>query len=193
MMSVRTKIPFQSGVFFITFTCADWLPLFKDLDSYDLVYKWFDVLKQAGHVIHGYVIMPNHLHVIISFKNVGKPINTVVGSGKRFMAYSIVKRLHKAEAFDVLDQMNLWVNETDKKRNKKHEVFEPSFDWKDCSSIDIAIQKLDYIHMNPCRANPPIVSDPIKYLHSSANQYMGGENIIYPVTSIMHIHDFDYR
>jgi REP element-mobilizing transposase RayT len=192
-MSVRQIIPYKSGIFFITFTCADWLPLFKKLESYDLVYKWFDVLRENKHAIHGYVIMPDHVHAIISFRNTGQPINTIVGNGKRFMAYEFVKRLELMKDFDLLLQMNLWVNDTDKKRNKKHEVFEPSFDWKDCSDKDIAEQKLNYIHMNPCNAKPPLVVNPINYLHSSANQYFGGSNIIYPVEHIMTMNDFNYE
>ncbi|GBL34555.1 hypothetical protein EMGBS15_01500 [Filimonas sp.] len=192
-MSVRQTIPYKSGIFFITFTCAYWLPLFKKLESYDLIYNWFDVLNTNKHAIHGYVIMPDHVHAIISFRNTGQRINTIVGNGKRFMAYEFVNRLEFAQEFDLLHQMNIWVNETDKDRNKKHEVFEPSFDWKDCSDIHIAEQKLEYIHLNPCNSEPPMVSNPTDYLHSSANQYLGGSNIVYPVQHIMTMYDFNYE
>jgi hypothetical protein len=61
-MPVRKTIPEKDGVYFITFTCARWLPLFELTNSYDVVYKWFDVLKKDGHYIIGYVIMPSHAH-----------------------------------------------------------------------------------------------------------------------------------
>lgn len=57
-MSIKRKIPSESGHFFITFTCYNWLPLIEITHSYYLVYNWFDILKKDGHNITGYVIMP---------------------------------------------------------------------------------------------------------------------------------------
>ena len=86
-------MPHNHGIFFITFTCHKWLPLIDITNGYDLVYKWFDHLQVNGHYIIGYVIMPNHLHVLIGFHNIGKSINAIIGNGKRFMAYEISNRL----------------------------------------------------------------------------------------------------
>ena len=36
--------------------------------------------------------MPNHVHAL-SFVATGQSINTIIGNGKRFMAYEIVERL----------------------------------------------------------------------------------------------------
>lgn len=88
-MPVKNTIPFSEGIFSITFTCARWLPLIEMVNGYDIVYKWFDHLKSKGHFICGYMIMPNHVHVLIGFRNIGQAINTIVGNGKHFMAYEI--------------------------------------------------------------------------------------------------------
>jgi hypothetical protein len=56
----------------------------------------FDYLKKQNHHITGYVIMPNHVHVSIDFTKSTKKINTIVGDGKRFMAYDIISILEKA-------------------------------------------------------------------------------------------------
>jgi len=58
LMAVKTPIDYTQGIYFITFTCQDWLPLFEITNSYDTVYKWFDCLKPKGHLVKGYVIMP---------------------------------------------------------------------------------------------------------------------------------------
>jgi REP element-mobilizing transposase RayT len=84
-MSVRKQIQESNGIYFITFTCARWLHLFDICQSYGVVYNWFDYLKSQGHYIVGYVIMPNHVHVIIGFANTGISINKAVGNGKRFL------------------------------------------------------------------------------------------------------------
>ena len=54
----------------------------KSLMGYSDVYKWFDYLKRQGHYIIAYVIMPNHLHVIIAFRDSDKSINLMMGNGK---------------------------------------------------------------------------------------------------------------
>ena len=77
--------------------CAQWLLLFQITNGYDAVYNWFNVLKQTGHYIIGYTIMTNHVHVVIAFHNISKTINSIIGNGKRFIAYDIVKRLEKQQ------------------------------------------------------------------------------------------------
>ena len=72
-------------------------------------------------------------------------INTIVGNGKRFIAYELVERLKRAGFHDLLESLSSWVNSTDRSLNKKHEVFEPSFDWKECNDERLVEQKLSYI------------------------------------------------
>ena len=65
-MPVRKAIAPGRGLF-SHYNLARWLPLFKILNGYDIVYNWFNYLKQSGHYIIGYVIMPEHLHAVIAF------------------------------------------------------------------------------------------------------------------------------
>lgn len=150
-MSVRKTISNKEGLYFITVTCVEWLWLFEVTKGYDIVYKWFDHLKTNGHLICGYVIMPNHLHAMIAFQNTGQSINSIVGNGKRFMAYEIIERLKNCREDALLNKLALFVNETDRAKGQLHEVFEPSFDWKECFRQAFISQKLNYIHENPCR------------------------------------------
>lgn len=90
--------------------CARWLQLFSIAEGYKFVYKWFDVLNKSGHYIIGYTIMPNHLHVIIAFHNTGKSINSIVGNGKRFIAYDLIKALKEQGQDVIIKQMEGWVN-----------------------------------------------------------------------------------
>jgi REP element-mobilizing transposase RayT len=94
-MPVRREIPYNKGLYFITFTCYKWLPLIEITDSYEIIYRWFDYLKTQNHHVVGYVIMPNHIHVMISFSKTEKSINKIIGDGKRFMALILLKDLRK--------------------------------------------------------------------------------------------------
>jgi REP element-mobilizing transposase RayT len=105
----------------------------------------FDHLKSKGHYVTGYVIMPNHVHALIGFCNTGQSINTIIGNGKRFIAYEIIKRLEQQQQIKLLHQLNLSVEAKDRERNKKHEVWRDSFDWKECRTHKYMLQKLDYM------------------------------------------------
>ncbi|MBI1779773.1 MAG: transposase, partial [Sphingobacteriales bacterium] len=117
-MSVRRQLSEKDGLYFITFTCYNWLPLIDMIDGYALVYKQFDHLKSNGHYIVGYIIMPNHIHTLIAIKNTGKTINSIVGNIKRFMAYDIVERLEQQERKDILQKLTDGVNAADKKKGQ---------------------------------------------------------------------------
>jgi hypothetical protein len=64
---------------------------------------------------------------------------------------------------------------TRKKNNKKHEIWELSFDWKFCNSIEFIKQKLNYMHDNPYTGKWSLCTNPIDYIHSSCKYYLTGE------------------
>ena len=94
--------------------------------------------------------MPNHLHVLMEFSLSEKSINTIVSNGKRFIAYELVKRLQEERKNEILEKLAAAVISSDKDRGKKHQVFERSFDCKPITSAHFFLEKLDYIHNNPC-------------------------------------------
>jgi len=190
-MPVRRTIHESPGIYLITFTCARWVKLFQLTQSYDLVYNWFHYLSTQGHHIIGYVIMPNHVHALIAFKNSGKNINTIVGNGKRFIAYDLVERLKSGPFSEVLESLQDWVNSTNRSRNKKHEVFEPSFDWKECDDEYLVEQKLNYIHENASKGESRLVESPADYEHSSEGFYLLGKKGTVPITTYLELQDID--
>lgn len=112
-MAVRRTVT-KPGLYFITFTCYNWLPLIELSDSYDAVYKWFDYLKTKTHSITGYVVMPNHLHGLLYFAGGSASLNKVIGNAKRFLAYEIVERLGQQGRTDLLQVLHLAVDAKDR-------------------------------------------------------------------------------
>jgi REP element-mobilizing transposase RayT len=190
-MSVRRAIVEKDGVYFITFTCKDWLPLFELTNSYDTIYKWFDYLKAKGHFITGYVILPNHVHVMIGFKALSQSINTIISNGKRFIAYEIVKKLKEQKQMNVLNKLSAAVTDSDRKRGKLHQVFEPSFDAKELRTKKFIEQKLSYMHNNPCSSVWNLAVSPVEYSHSSAKFYGTGMQGVYEVINYMELGDIN--
>ena len=181
------------GIFFITITCYSWISLLQITKTYDAVYKWFDWLKKEGHYVAGYVIMPNHIHALIAFSKTKKNtnINKIIGNGKRFLAYEIIDRLKEAANVSILKKLSDAVEITDRKRGKLHEVYEDSFDIKECLTQKFIKQKLDYIHNNPCSGKWMLAECPENYVHSSAKFYTTGEQGIYPITHVQELMDID--
>ena len=134
--------------------------------------------------------MPSHVHAVIAFSNTGKSINTIISNGKRFIAYDLVKRLQQQNSSLILSELSSSLNNTERREGKLHNVFETSFDWKECRTEKFIQQKLDYIHFNPCKGNK-LVELPEQYEHSSGKYYYTGEQGIYPVTSFMELRDID--
>lgn len=191
-MPAHRTIPYDSGVFSITFTCVHWLPLIEQVQGYDLIYNWFDLLKQNRHLIIGYVIMPNHLHALIAFRKSEHKINNIIGNGKRFLAYEFVKRLELSGKVDVLEQLNRYVGAPYASRNKKHQVWKYSFDWKLCMTEAFMLQKLNYYHKNPCAGKWMLATTPDTYPHSSALFYNTGIQGVYEVTHYSALADIEW-
>jgi REP element-mobilizing transposase RayT len=168
-------------IYFITFTCHQWLPLIKLAEGYEMIYNWFDVLQSKGHTLNGYVIMPNHLHMLLHYTGEGYTLNKLIGNGKRFMAYEIIDILEEQREEKILHKLNQAVKIFDKKRGKKHEIWEDSFDVKHCWTEKFVLQKLNYIHNNPCSGKWRLADSPIHYLHSSASFYVSGKQGGYKV------------
>jgi hypothetical protein len=89
------------------------------------------------------------------------------------MAYKIVERLEQHNKMLLLEQLQQAVESKDRERNKQHEVWSDSFDWKDC------------------RGKWNLAASPEEYPHSSAYFYATGIQGIYPVSNYMELKDVD--
>lgn len=178
-MSVHTKID-KEGIYFITFTCYGWLPLIELSNGFGVVYNFFTALSRQHHTVLAYVIMPNHLHLLLNYGD-GKSLNTVIGNGKRFMAYEIVGLLEKKGDETLLKKLQAAVKAKDRSRGKKHEVWIDTFDVKECRTEKFILQKLIYIHENPVRGKWKLCNTSLDYVHSSAGFYFNGKQGLFEV------------
>jgi REP element-mobilizing transposase RayT len=170
-MSIKLTQHEDVQTYFCTFTCKNWLYLFSITNLYNEIYEWFNILVARGNEIEAFVIMPNHLHLLI-FVNENENINKLLANGKRFLAYGIVKRLELQKQNEILEQLQLAVTAKEKQRQKKHRVFEVSSDIKPCYTEKFLLQKLNYIHNNPVMSKWKLADLPETYFHSSACFYI---------------------
>ena len=161
--------------------------LFEMTKSYDQVYKWFEILKKDKHCdVVAFVIMPNHLHCILYFKDAGFKLNTIISNGKRFMAYAIIKRLEEKRENSLLEKLSNGLTERERRKGQLHKVFIDSFDAKAIFSDKFLLQKLEYIHHNPVIGKWKLAADFTEYVHSSASFYELGKRQLY---APLHFHD----
>jgi REP element-mobilizing transposase RayT len=180
-LSTHTNHTKSHEVYFCTLTCYKWLPLFEEAQAYEAVYNWFSHLRKDKCFVVGYVIMPNHLHVLLYHTNENILLNRLVGEGKRFMAYAIVNSLKANNKQKLLDELAMGVQEKEKVKGKKHQVFRLSFDARLCFSEKMIEQKLDYIHNNPVTGKWMLAESVIDYPYSSALYYETGKQRLFEV------------
>ena len=170
-MVVKYKHSEEFTTYFVTFTCHKWISLFEITNSYEIVFSWFNILKDEGVDILGSVVMPNHVHSIIHFPSPGYSLNKIMSNAKRFMAYEIVNRLEKYNDSEMLQVLASNLTSREISKGQKHKVFKDSFDAKPIYSDKFLFQKLDYIHGNPVKVKWTLAKDNVSYEHSSASFY----------------------
>ena len=171
-MSTRTQHQITDKTWFVTFTNHDWIPLFQITDTYHLVYKWLKLINEKYEIkTLAYVTMPNHVHFLFHLDKDNINLNKVIGNGKRFMAYDIIKKLEKTSNLALLNRLASAVTDKEKAKGQRHKVFESSFDAKPIYTFKFLYQKLDYIHHNPVSGKWNLCNEFTDYPHSSAAFY----------------------
>ena len=140
------------------------IPIFDSLNYYRYQYS----IK-----IIGYVIMPDHIHILI-FPQTEQSVTHFMRDFKRFTSGRITRQAkveNKKEWLEKFEQAGI---ETERAENK---VWQDSF-WEQCIyTQDFLRQKLNYMHMNPIRAG--IAQDFSDHPYSSyKNYYLNEDHLI---------------
>ena len=128
-------------------------------------------MKSIGLYNCGFVIMPNHLHILLFKSGRDTDINKAISNSKRFLAYEIVGILKFRNRHNLLEQLAEGVSLAGRKKGKMHQVFKLSFDAKEVSGTSEIVRVLDFIHRNPVSGNWNLCSDYTEYPYSSAAYY----------------------
>lgn len=88
-MSSKYKFSDIQGVYFITSTVVDWVDVFtRDIYKEILLDSFRFCQEKQGLQIHAWVLMPNHFHMICSFKNSNPGL--VIKNIKSFTAMKLI-------------------------------------------------------------------------------------------------------
>ena len=162
----------QEKAHFVTATVVDWLDVFSRKNYRDCIIECFDYcIKNKGMVLYGYVVMSNHIHMIIQ-SNDGK-LSDLLRDFKKFTAKTILEKIQnepESRREWMLERFKL-ATETHS-RNKNYQFWQYGNHAEEIFTEHFLWSKLDYIHMNPVRAG--IVTRIDDYIYSSASNYING-------------------
>lgn len=137
---------------FITCSCHRRLPLFRDAEARDLFLKILgEVRAKYRFGLVGYVVMPEHVHLLITDPEIGTPADVM-----QVLKQRVAKVMRKAGSFwqTRFYDFNVW---TLKKR----------------------AEKIGYIHMNPVKRG--LVDHPKDWKWSSYGCYAGKGDVLIEV------------
>ena len=166
----------QEKAHFITATVVDWIDVFTRQSYKDVIIDSLNFcIKKKGMLLYGYVIMSNHVHLIIQSKN-GK-LSDLIRDFKKYTAKSILDKIQNEP-----ESRREWMLERFKKATETHNRNTNYQFWKygnhaeEIYSHKFMWSKLDYIHLNPVRAG--IVEKASHYKYSSASNYVSNEGVL---------------
>ncbi len=161
------------------------MPLIEESNLYDYIRKWSCQLANKGVQICGYVIMPNHIHLLVYITGSCRGLNYEIGEAKRFMIYEVVKRLKVLKKETILKTLSEAVSPGERRQGKQHHVFKKSFDAKEIEGEKGINRVLEYMHVNPVNGVWSLVDDYRDYPYSSVGFYLNEVKFEIPV--------WDYR
>ncbi|MDZ7722876.1 MAG: transposase [candidate division KSB1 bacterium] len=172
-MRDRYKILTDEGIYFLTSTIVEWLPVFTKRRYFEIIIDSLNYcMKYKNLELYAYVILDNHLHLVAAAEN----LRSVVASFRKFTSKAIIKQLELDQMTWLLNQLKFYKKAY--KTESRYQVWQEGMHPKYMQSPDMMRQKIEYIHRNPVERG--YVQQPEHWVYSSARNYFTeDESIIY--------------
>jgi len=169
-MPTGYRIDRQEGLYFMTFTVIDWVDVFSRKNYRDIVIDSFRYCQEyKGMRLWAYVIMTNHIHVIMSAEN--NNLSDLIRDFKRHTASHILKAINvNTESRKDWMLKRFEFAAMRHKRNSQYQFWRQDNHAIELESHKFIMQKLAYIHENPVRAG--FVDHADDWLYSSQRNYV---------------------
>ena len=164
------KVHEDTDIYFITSTIVEWTPVFYDRDLFAVIIESLKFcVENKGLRVHGYVIMFNHIHLLVSSK---RSLSDTMRDFKAFTSSQIIKTLRASNRkvfLKIFRQAAI-----DDSKSEKYRVWQKGYHPIGINTEKFYLQKLEYIHENPVRKG--YVIRPEHWVYSSAGNYAGFNN-----------------
>ena len=164
--------------FFYTSTVFNYLHLFQKAIYRDIVLESLKFFIENKRIYIGaFVIMPNHIHLILKTRN-GHKMTDINQNFKKYTAQKIISAMKDKEEKEVKQFV---VN----KKDRKIQIWKRDPNIQNVFSSFFLLQKMKYIHENPIRKHWNLANTPEEYPYSSASFYTFGR--LCPYFELFHI------
>ena len=174
-MSSKYKVGENAIPHFVTFSVVGWIDVFSREQYKELFLESLKYCQQKkGKVLHAWVIMTNHVHLIIS--SISNKLEHVVRDLKKFTSKQIIKAIKENNAESRKEWMLNIFSYTGKNNNnnKEFQFWKQDYHPIELDTPEKMKQRLDYLHENPVRGG--LVWEPWHYKYSSAIDYYTNEH-----------------
>jgi len=166
--------------YFVTTTAVRHTHLFRRDLIKQMIVDSLHHLRTTKHMkLFVFVIMPNHIHIIVQFSE-EYPLSDMMRDFKKFTARQIYHQL-SAEGNDKVLEV---LKQEGERVKQKYKVWEDGYDARDVFSTKFLLQKMDYIHHNPCQPQWKLAETPEQYLWSTAGFYLDGKPCVIPIDDV---------
>jgi len=184
------KIRDQSKPHYLTFTVVGWIDIFTRQVYKEIIIENLEYcIKEKGMSVFGYVIMSNHVHLIIQSKE--NDLSGLIRDFKKFTAKAIINQIKTGNESRREWMLDLFSKATEThNRNKTYQFWRYGNHPEEIYSQKFLWSKLDYIHLNPVRVG--LVERASHYGYSSAVNYVEGRgsiNITLVDNPIINVHN----
>lgn len=170
----RTRYKVLTGdtsPYFITVVTVNWLPLFSNPAIAQIIFDSLEFLQSQDRlIIYAYVLMENHLHLIVAAENLAKEMSNF----KSYTARQSIDFYTEQGNDFILKQLAF--HKLPHRTDRDYQFWQEGSHPKQIHSAAMMRQKSEYIHTNPLRRG--YVDDPTHWRYSSARNYEGMEGML---------------
>ncbi len=153
-------------MFYLTTSVVDLKPVFTRKKYYEILLSSLKFLKEKyGFKLIAYVLMPNHIHLIIYFEENPK-VSEFMRDFKKFTCFEFRKVCETENKKQALSYLR---KNADNVSGQKFKLWENRFDCLVITNEKTLISKIQYIHNNPQKKG--LVENFTGWPYSSARNY----------------------
>lgn len=166
----RYRIVAGVGLYYVTFTIVEWLPVFIDEAACKIVTDSLNFcVKHKSLRVNAYVIMPTHLHAIVfDVQFNAERLKHTLDDMRKFTGRQLLD--HSAKHFPKCFGAEFQEHAG---KDREQRFWQPTQHPVGITSDGFWKQKMDYLHDNPCRKG--LVLRPEDWRFSSARYWLTRE------------------
>ena len=161
----RYKITQVDAPHFITLTVLHWIPVFTRPATVNILFDSLRFLMSEGLKVHAYVILENHLHLLLQSPQLDRDIARL----KSFTARQLISYLNEHHVDIILQQLAFYKKAH--KGDRSYQFWQEGVHPELINGEKMMLQKIEYIHNNPVKRG--YVDKPEQWRYSSARDYSG--------------------